>query len=120
MNGNNYTKLINDYISPLKPILISPLLEEEASQFEDDESQLEYLQSYGLNKTGLSNIILECQKLLDLVYFFTVGPKESHSWSIRRGKKAIDAAGTIHSDFVSKFVKAQTISYEDYIKYSIL
>lgn len=119
LNGNDYTKIINNYISPLNSIIISPLLEEEASQFDDDDSQLEYLQSYGLKNTGLNNIILECQKLLDLVYFFTVGPKESHSWSIRRGKKAIDAAGTIHSDFISKFVKAQTINYDDFIKYSI-
>lgn len=118
LNGNKYVEKVKEYIKPSNLIMISPLLEEEASQFEDDESQLEYLQSYGLKQTGLSSIILRCQELLDYIYFFTVGPKESHSWRIRRNKTALDAAGTIHTDFISKFVKAQTISYDDFIKYN--
>jgi ribosome-binding ATPase YchF (GTP1/OBG family) len=68
-----------------------------------------------LKETGLKQVIREGYKLLDLLTFFTIGPKEARAWTTYKGAKAPQAAGEIHTDFERGFICAETISYEDYI-----
>ncbi|KAK8792001.1 hypothetical protein WA158_005378 [Blastocystis sp. Blastoise] len=98
-------------------VVISAKLEEEASEFEDEESQLEYLKSSGVTQTGIKKIAAKANKLLNINTFYTTGEDESRAWFINKGDTAVQAAGCIHTDFIKKFVKAETISYEDYILY---
>jgi ribosome-binding ATPase YchF (GTP1/OBG family) len=69
----------------------------------------------GLEEPGLNRLIREGYKLLGLVTYFTVGPKEARAWTITTGTKAPKAAGVIHTDFEKGFIRAETIAYEDYV-----
>ena len=71
----------------------------------------------GLTEPGLNRLIREAYKLLGLQTYFTVGPKEARAWTIRVGDTAPQAAGVIHTDFEKGFIRAETIAYEDYVKY---
>lgn len=79
------------------------------------EERLEYLAELGLSETGLGRIVRSGYDLLNLITFFTAGPKEARAWTVERGAKAPEAAGTIHSDFQRGFIRAETISFEDYV-----
>jgi|TARA_X000000950_G_scaffold228043_1_gene275413 GTP-binding protein YchF len=81
----------------------------------DNAEKTEYLQMLGLERPTLDAIIQQGYELLNLFSFFTAGPKEVRSWSIKRGSKAPQAAGKIHSDFQRGFIKAEVIGFEDYI-----
>ena len=95
-------------------VIISAAIEAEVAQLADDEAK-EYLESMGLEEPGLDRLIRAGYKLLDLITYFTAGPKETRAWTIRRGTKAPAAAGVIHTDFERGFIRAQTIAYEDYV-----
>jgi hypothetical protein len=84
---------------------------------EDGEERLLFLQEYGLKESGLDRLIKATYKLLDLISYFTAGPKEVRAWTIKKGWKAPKAAGVIHSDFEKGFIKAEVIKLEDYQKY---
>ena len=71
----------------------------------------------GLSEPGISKLIRTCYKLLNLITYFTAGEKEVRAWTIERGTKAPQAAGVIHSDFEKGFIRAEVISYTDYVKY---
>ena len=73
------------------------------------------LAALGLDEAGLDRVIRAGYSLLDLITFLTVGPKEAHAWTVERGTKAPQAAGRIHSDFEKGFIRAETISYEDFV-----
>ncbi|MEP1776638.1 MAG: DUF933 domain-containing protein, partial [Nitratireductor sp.] len=75
----------------------------------------EYLQAMGLEEPGLDRLIREGYALLDLITFFTAGPKETRAWTVMKGAKAPQAAGVIHTDFERGFIRAQTIAYDDYV-----
>ena len=96
-------------------VVISAAIEAEVSQLGDAASQKEFLESLGLSETGLSRVIREGYKLLELITYFTVGPKEVRAWTIKRGTKAPQAAGVIHTDFEKGFIRSETIAYADYI-----
>jgi GTP-binding protein YchF len=115
-SGNAISARAADYArsvgSPF--VVISAAIEAEVAQLPADE-QGEYLASLGLHDTGLNRVIAAGYGLLDLVTFFTVGPKEAHAWTLRRGGKAPQAAGVIHTDFEKGFIRAETISYDDFV-----
>ena len=69
----------------------------------------------GLKETGLNMLIQKCYKILELDTFFTSGPEETRAWTIQKNCLAPNAAGEIHSDFETGFIRAETISYEDFI-----
>jgi len=96
-------------------VIISAAIEAEVSQLSDPAEQKEFLGSLGLKETGLSQVIRAGYTLLELLTFFTVGPKETHAWTIRRGSKAPQAAGAIHTDFEKGFIRAETIAYADFV-----
>ncbi len=95
-------------------VVISARIEEELGQLDDTE-RLEYLQSLDLTEPGLNRLIHRGYSLLDLITYFTVGPKEARAWTIRRGTLAPRAAAVIHTDFERGFIRAETIAYDDYI-----
>ncbi len=95
-------------------IVISAKIESEIAVLSRDERE-DYLAAIGLKEAGLDRLIAAGYALLDLVTFFTAGPKEARAWTVRRGAKAPQAAGVIHSDFERGFIRAETIAYEDYV-----
>ncbi|MEM9221992.1 MAG: redox-regulated ATPase YchF [Pseudomonadota bacterium] len=94
-------------------VTISAAIEAEIAQLPADE-QAEYLQEMGLEEPGLDRLIRAGYGLLDLITFFTAGPKEARAWTVRKGTYAPQAAGVIHTDFERGFIRAQTIAYDDY------
>ena len=89
-------------------------VEHELANLEQEEQE-EYLELLGMDEPVLNKIILSGYKLLNLETFFTSGPKESRAWTIRKNSLAPQAAGVIHTDFERGFIKAEVISYEDFI-----
>ena len=81
------------------------------------EDRAEFLAELGLAETGLARVITAGYKLLHLLTFFTVGPKEARAWTVEAGAKAPQAAGAIHSDFERGFIRAETIAFEDYVAF---
>jgi ribosome-binding ATPase len=96
-------------------VIITAAIESEVAVLESAEEKKEFLDSLGLSEPGLNKIIRAGYKRLDLITFFTVGPKESRAWTVRRGATAPEAAGVIHTDFERGFIRAETIAYADYI-----
>jgi GTP-binding protein YchF len=96
------------------PLPICCQVEAELSDLEPDEAR-EYLESLGLDEPGLDKLARAAYDLLGLQSYFTSGELESKAWTIRKGTKAPQAAGVIHTDFEKKFIKAQVASYEDYV-----
>ena len=118
--GNLYTKKVSDYAQEnnAEMVIISSKIESEIALLDTEEEKKEFLDSLGLKETGLTKIIKVSYKLLDLISFFTVGPKEAHAWTLKKGLSAPKAAGEIHTDFEKGFIRAETISYSDYIQYN--
>ncbi len=94
-------------------VVISAKIEAEIAVLSRQERD-EYLAMIGLAEPGLDRLIRAGYALLDLVTFFTAGPKETRAWTVTRGARAPQAAGVIHTDFERGFIRAETIAYEDY------
>ena len=100
-----------------RAVIISAAIESEVAQLDSDEEKKEFLSALGLEETGLTKIIREGYDLLGLQTYFTAGPKEVRAWTFIKGSKAPVCAGIIHSDFERGFIRAETISYDDYVKF---
>lgn len=98
-------------------VVISAAIEAEVAQLTDPAEQREFLDALGLAETGLSRIIKAGYALLGLETFFTSGPKEAHAWTMKKGCLAPQAAGIIHTDFERGFIRAEVVSYADYVAY---
>ncbi len=98
-------------------VVISAKIESEIAVLSREE-RAEYLDAVGLTEAGLDRLIRAGYALLDLVTYFTVGPKEARAWTIPRGTKAPQAAGVIHTDFERGFIRSETIAYDDYVALS--
>jgi ribosome-binding ATPase len=96
-------------------VSICASLEAQIAQLESPEEQKQFLEAEGLSEPGLHRVIRAGHDLLNLITFFTVGPKEDRAWTIRRGVHAQEAAGKIHSDISRGFIRAEVIGYEDFI-----
>jgi len=118
ITGNKYTELAAKKIANQKGIIISAKIESEIAAIESPEERLELLSAVGLKETGLNQIVRAGYGLLNLKSYFTIGPKEARSWTFVDGTNAKSAAGIIHSDFEKGFIRAEVISYDDYIKYN--
>ena len=95
-------------------VVISAAIEAEIAQMEP-EDRPEFLSELGLEETGLTRIINAGYSLLDLITFFTAGPKEARAWTTPKGATAPNAAGEIHTDFEKGFIRAETIAYDDFV-----
>jgi GTP-binding protein YchF len=97
-------------------VVISAAIESEIASLDSEAEKKDFLETIGLNETGLSRIIRAGYGLLGLLTFFTVGPKEARAWTVRRTSRAPQAAGVIHTDFEKGFIRAETIAFDDYVR----
>lgn len=93
---------------------VSVKIEAELAALPKEEAEL-FLQELGMHESGLDRVIKKAYQLLDLITYFTSGEKETRAWTIKRGTKAPQAAGVIHTDFERGFIRAEVISYEDFV-----
>lgn len=116
-DGNALSQKVADMAEKqgARSVVISAKIEEEVSQLDTDEEKQEFLETLGLEETGLARVIREGYALLGLITFFTVGPKEARAWTVKKESKAPQAAGAIHTDFERGFIKAETIAYDDFV-----
>lgn len=114
-NGNAFSAKVAERaeVEGAQYVIISAKIEAELAGLDADERQA-FLDEMGLEEPGLNRLIRAGYELLGLVTYFTVGPKETRAWTVRKGTKAPQAAGVIHSDFEKGFIRSETIAYEDY------
>ena len=110
--GNEWSKKVAERAAQegAAGVVISAAIEAEVAQLAGAEEKREYLETLGLEEAGLDRVIHAGYKLLDLVTFFTVGPKEARAWTVHRGARAPEAAGVIHTDFELGFIRGETIA----------
>ena len=115
-NGNAQTEAVAEMAAAqnAQHVVISAEIESQVAQLDAEESA-EFLAEMGLDEPGLDKLIHAGYALLDLITFFTAGPKEARAWTVKRGAKAPQAAGVIHTDFERGFIRAQTIAYDDFV-----
>lgn len=117
-SGNHYVQELSDYLSSshkdFSLLILSSKFESELLLFSDEERQ-DFLKEYGVEQPGLFRLSKVCFDLLGLHTYFTSGKKETRSWTILKGTKAPEAAGAIHSDFQKGFIRANVVTYEDFI-----
>jgi hypothetical protein len=115
-SGNAYSKKVEERAKAegAVSVVISAKIEAEFAGLPEAD-RTEFLASMGLEEPGLNRLIRAGYALLDLVTYFTVGPKEARAWTITRGTKAPQAAGVIHTDFEKGFIRSETIAYDDYV-----
>jgi GTP-binding protein YchF len=116
-HGNSQSARVAEFAAAqgAATVAISAAIEAEVAQLSDETERAEFLASLGLGETGLARVIRVGYGLLDLVTFFTVGPKEARAWTVQKGAKAPQAAGVIHTDFEKGFIRAETISCDDFV-----
>ncbi|AGB44633.1 redox-regulated ATPase YchF [Mesorhizobium sp. CO1-1-7] len=114
--GNEHTRAVEQMAAAqgARTVVISAAIEAEVAQLSDEE-EMEFLSSLGLDEPGLNKVIRAGYELLQLITYFTVGPKETRAWTVHKGAKAPQAAGVIHTDFERGFIRAQTIAYNDFV-----
>lgn len=118
-SGNEWSNKLSENIKneDAQLILVSAGLEEQIAEFDDPEEKQMFLEEYGLKESGLNRLIKASYELLDLITYFTAGETEVRAWTIKKGWKAPQAAGVIHTDFEKGFIKAEVIKIPDYQQY---
>jgi len=116
---NTYVKLLREYAGSegAETVIISAKLEAEIAELADQEAK-DFLLELGLSESGLDKLIKSSYKLLGLITFLTAGPQETRAWTIKKGTKAPQAAGKIHSDIERGFIRAETVSFTDLLESS--
>ena len=114
--GNSYSRRVEERAKAehAQFVVISAKIEAEIAQLSPGERE-DFLQTLGLEEPGLNRLIRAGYALLDLITFFTVGPKEARAWTVYKGARAPRAAGVIHTDFEKGFIRAETIAFADYV-----
>ena len=113
-NGNNYTKEFTEKYGKENTLIVSADIENQINELEVNEKK-NYMDMIGLKETGLNMLIQKGYKILELDTYFTSGPEETRAWTIKKNCTAPKAAGEIHTDFEKGFIRAETISYDDFI-----
>ena len=113
-NGNNYTEKFTIKFGQENTLIVSADIENQINELDVSEKK-NYMEMIGLKETGLNMLIKKGYKILELDTFFTSGPEETRAWTIQKNCVAPKAAGEIHSDFEKGFIRAETISYKDFI-----
>ena len=112
---NNYTKQFIEKFGDQNTLVISADIENQINEL-DIIKKKNYMKMIGLEETGLNSLIQKGYEILELDTFFTSGPEETRAWTIEKNSLAPNAAGEIHTDFEKGFIKAETISYEDFLE----
>ena len=113
-NGNNYSKTFINKFGQENTLVISADIENQINELDINERK-NYMEMIGLKSTGLSLLIQKAYSILGLETYFTSGPEETRAWTIQMNSTAPEAAGEIHSDFEKGFIRAETVSYDDFI-----
>ena len=118
--GNELSKKVDEYAIKYNhnSVIISASIESQIAELENKEEKIEMIKEMGLNDTTLTKVIKSGYDLLDLINYFTCGPKETRSWTINKNTLAPQAAGKIHTDFEKGFIRAETIAYQDFIEFN--
>ncbi len=118
--GNKFSNTVIEYAKNRKIdyLKVSASIESQISQIENYDERIEYFNSINIRESSLDKLIKKGYKLLDLITFFTSGPKESRAWSVKEKSSAPEAAAKIHTDFQKGFIRAETISYKDFIEFN--
>ena len=114
--GNSFTESVKKNYSEEKVVTICADIEDQIMGLDKNERET-FMKEIGLNKTGLNQLIKEGYELLNLDTFFTSGPEESRAWTVEKNTPAPKAASVIHTDFEKNFIRAETVTCEDFIKY---
>jgi len=117
--GNKFSQALQEAVKAenAEVIIMNNSIEAQISEMEDPEDKQLFLEEYKLTEPGLNRLIRSAYKLLNLITYFTAGVQEVRAWTIHRGWKAPAAASVIHTDFEKGFIKAEVISYDDFVKY---
>ncbi|HTE34776.1 MAG TPA: redox-regulated ATPase YchF [Chryseolinea sp.] len=117
--GNNYVKQLMEHVKDenAEVVVISAAIEAQIAELESMEDRAVFLQEYGLTESGLNKLLRASYHLLDLITYFTAGEKEVRAWTIKKGWRAPQAAGVIHTDFEKGFIRAEVIKLTDYQHY---
>ena len=113
-NGNDYTKAFTDKFGKENTLIVSADIENQINELDVSEKK-NYMEMIGLKETGLNMLIQKGYKILELDTYFTSGPEETRAWTIQKNCTAPKAAGEIHTDFEKGFIRAETVSYSDFI-----
>lgn len=119
VNGNKYVDAVREAVKEenAEILIVAAQTESDIAELETYEERQMFLEEIGLKESGVNRLIKAAYKLLDLETFLTAGPKEVRAWTYRKGSKAPQCAGVIHTDFERGFIRAEIIKYDDYIHY---
>ncbi len=119
VKGNKYVEAIREAVKNenAEVLVIGAGIEADIAELETYEEKQMFLEDLGLEEAGVNKLIRTAYRLLNLQTYFTAGPKEVRAWTFRKGMKAPQTAGIIHSDFEKGFIRAEVIKYEDFIHY---
>lgn len=117
VSGNKYTQALKEAVKDedTEVLIIAAELESEIAELDEEEDRTEFLRDMGLSEPGVNKLVRSAYSVLKLQSFFTEGPKEVRAWTIKRGMTAPQAAGVIHSDLERGFIRAEVITYDDFI-----
>ena len=117
--GNEYVERVREAVKDegAEILVVAAQTEADIAELETYEERQEFLKDVGLEESGVSRLIKSAYRLLDLETYITAGEVEVRAWTYKRGWKAPQCAGVIHTDFEKGFIRAQVIKYEDFIKY---
>ena len=118
LRGNKFSKLVKEKATSENndSVIVSAAIESQIAEFDSEKEKLELLKDLGLTETTLKKVINAGYSILNLITYFTCGPKETRAWTIDKETTAPKSAGKIHTDFEKGFIRAETISYNDYIE----
>ena len=114
--GNNYSERFIKQFGEKNTIIISAEIETQINELENEDEKRKYMKMINMKETGLNSLIKKGYDLLSLKTFFTSGPEESRAWTITKNCTAPKAAGEIHTDFEKGFIRAETVSYKDFVE----
>jgi len=114
--GNKYSEIFIKQFGEKNTIIISAEIETQINELENEEEKKNYMKMINMKETGLNSLIKKGYNLLSLETFFTSGPEESRAWTITKNCTAPKAAGEIHTDFEKGFIRAETVSYKDFVE----
>ena len=117
--GNSFSKKVEEYAEKNNScvVFVSASIEAQIAGLDNDDEKIEFLKELNLDESTLNKVIKTGYSLLNLINYFTCGPKETRSWTIYKNTCAPQAAGKIHTDFEKGFIRAETVSFDDYVKY---
>ena len=119
VNGNKYVDMVREAVKDenAQILIVAAKTEADIAELETYEDRQMFLAEVGLEESGVARLIKSAYKLLNLETYFTAGVQEVRAWTYEKGWKAPQCAGVIHTDFEKGFIRAQTISFEDFITY---